>query len=232
MRVLLIEDDFTLSASLSRSLKSEGYAVDAVPDGLAGEALAKINEYDVIILDALLPKQDGWTTCHNLRRNGILTPILMLSALDDATDKIKGLNVGVDDYLGKPFHFGELLARLRALVRRKTQIRSVILEQFGLHLDLNTHQAFRDGKSITLTAKEFALLELFMMNTGKILTREQISEHLWDMNFEPRSNVIESFIKFLRQKIDKGFSNPLIHTVRGSGYLFSEKYRADGRVNG
>ena len=170
-----------------------------------------------------MPKQDGWTTCKNLRQSGILTPILMLTALDDVDYRIKGLDTGADDYLTKPFHFGELVARIRSLVRRNTTTRSAVLEKFGIRLDLNTHHATRDGQEIALTAKEFALLEYFMLNPDVILSKESISEHVWDMNFEPKSNVIESFIKFLRQKVDKGFDYPLIHTVRGSGYVFSER---------
>ena len=168
----------------------------------------------------MLPKQDGWQTCANLRKEKVLTPILMLTALDDVADKIKGLDKGADDYLPKPFHLGELLARIRALIRRRSEARSAVLENFGVKLDLNTHKAYREDKEIQLSTKEFALLELFMMKPNKILTREMISEHLWDMNFDPRSNVIESFIKFLRQKIDKDFEKPLIHTIRGSGYIF------------
>jgi DNA-binding response OmpR family regulator len=222
MRILLIEDDKKLSASLSKSLRSEGFVVDVARDGIAGEELAKVNENDVIILDLMLPKQDGWTTCLNLRRDRVLTPILMLTALDDVEEKIKGFDSGADDYLPKPFHFGELVARIRSLSRRKTDVRVPIVERFGMRLDLNTHKAFREGKEIALTTKEFAMLEFFMMNPEKILSRETISEHVWDMNFDPRSNVIESFVKFLRQKIDKGFTRQLIHTVRGSGYMFSD----------
>ncbi|HTR81503.1 MAG TPA: response regulator transcription factor [Bacteroidota bacterium] len=223
MRILLIEDEKKLAESLSKSLRAEGLVVDIAYDGISGEALAKINDNDLIILDLMLPKQDGWTTCLNLRRDKILTPILMLTALDDVSDKIRGLDSGADDYLAKPFHFGELLARIRSLVRRKSDIRVPLIERFGVRLDLNTHKASRDGKEVMLTTKEFSMLELFMMNPEKILSREAISEHLWDMNFDPKSNVIESFVKFLRQKIDKGFSTQLIHTVRGSGYLFSDK---------
>lgn len=222
MRVLLIEDDKKISAAVSKGLKAEGYAVDSAADGVAGQELAEINNYDLIILDIMLPKQDGWQTCANLRNGNILTPILMLTALDDVTDKIKGLDSGADDYLAKPFHFGELLARMRALLRRGNEIKSAVLEKFGLRLDLNTHVALREGKEIQLSTKEFALLELFMMNPNKILSRETISEHLWDMNFDPRSNVIEAFVKFLRQKIDKDFDKQLIYTVRGSGYIFKE----------
>ena len=222
MRILLIEDDKKISEAISKGLKAEGYAVDIAFDGIKGEEFAAINNYDLIILDIMLPKQDGWQTCANLRRQKILTPILMLTALDDVSDKIKGLDSGADDYLAKPFHFGELLARMRALLRRGNEIKSSVLEKFGLKLDLNTHIALREGKEIQLSTKEFALLELFMMNPNKILSRETISEHLWDMNFDPRSNVIESFVKFLRQKIDKDFEKQLIQTVRGSGYIFKE----------
>jgi DNA-binding response OmpR family regulator len=223
MRILLIEDDKKISAALSKGLKVEGYAVDTALDGISGEQLAEINNYDLIILDIMLPKQDGLQTCQNLRQKKILTPIIMLTALDDVSDKIKGLDLGADDYLAKPFHFGELLARMRSLLRRGLEIKTALLENFGVKLDLSTHTAYRDGNTIQLSAKEFALLELFMMSPNKILSRETISEHLWDMNFDPRSNVIESFVKFLRQKIDKDFDKPLIHTVRGSGYIFTDK---------
>ncbi|MEW5842094.1 MAG: response regulator transcription factor [Bacteroidota bacterium] len=223
MRVLLIEDDKKIANALSKGLKEESYAVDIAADGITGEEFAKTNEYDIIILDIMLPNQDGWVTCANIRKAKVLTPILMLTALNDVSDKIKGLDQGADDYLAKPFHFGELLARLRALIRRQSQSRTASIELFDVKLDLNTHTASRNGKVIQLSTKEFALLELFMMNPNKILSRDFISEHLWDMNFDPRSNVIESFIKFLRQKIDKEFDKPLIHTVRGAGYIFKQR---------
>lgn len=223
MRILLIEDDTKIAASLKKQLKSEGFAVDVAHDGIAGEELAVVNDNDVIILDIMLPKQDGWTTCRKIREQKVLTPILMLTALDDVADKIKGLDSGADDYLAKPFHTGELLARIRSLARRRTEVRSADIELYGLRLELNTHRATREGKEISLTSREFALLELFMMHPGEIVSRQRISEHLWDMNFEPRSNVIESFVKFLRQKVDRGFETTLIHTVRGSGYVFSDR---------
>ena len=223
MRILLIEDDNKIAATLKKSLKAEGFAVDVAHDGLKGEELAVINDNDVILLDVLLPKQDGWTTCRKIREQKVLTPILMLTALDDVEDKIKGLDSGADDYLAKPFHAGELLARIRSLARRRTEVRSADIEQFGLRLEMKTHRVFRNGKEISLSAKEFALLELFMMHPNEIISRQRISEHLWDMNFEPRSNVIESFVKFLRQKVDKGFKTQLIHTSRGSGYFFSDR---------
>ena len=171
----------------------------------------------------MLPKQDGWTTCARLRNDGLLTPILMLTALGDVSDKIRGLDQGADDYLVKPFHSGELLARMRTLIRRRTEVRTAVVEKFGLRLDLHTHKVMREGREVSLTAKEFALLELFMLNPERILSREDISEHLWDMNFDPQSHVVESFVKFLRQKIDRGFSKALIHTIRGSGYMLSEE---------
>ena len=222
MRILIIEDDPKLSGSIAKHLRAESFAVDIADNGKKGEELAHINEYDVILLDIMLPHQDGWTTCRNLRNAQVLTPILMLTALDDVDDKIRGLDSGADDYLAKPFHVGELLARTRALARRRTEVRSTIIEHFGLRIDLANHRSYRDEQEIILSSKEFSLLELFMMYPEKVLTRETISEHLWDMNFEPRSNVIESFIRFLRQKIDKGFDTSLIHTVRGVGYRFSD----------
>lgn len=223
MRILLIEDDKRVAAAISKNLRAESFAVDIASNGAEGESLAHINEYDVIVLDIMLPGQDGWITCEHLRRDNVLTPILMLTALTDVDDRIHGLNGGADDYLTKPFHFGELLARIRALARRRTEVRTTIIEKYGLRLDVNAHKAFREGREIMLTAKEFSLLEFFMLHAGKILSRESISEHVWDMNFDPRSNVIESFIKLLRQKIDKGFATPLIHTVRGAGYIFSDR---------
>ena len=222
MHILLIEDDKKISAAIAKHLKAEGYAVDIAADGLTGEELAKVNDNDVIILDVMLPRQDGWKTCAHIRRAGILTPILMLTALDSIDHRIAGLDLGADDYLPKPFHVGELLARIRSLARRRSEVRSAVIERFGIRLDLSARRAWRDGNEIPLTAKEFALLELLMMNPDKVLTRETISEHLWDMNFEPKSNVIESFVKFLRQKIDRGYNARLIHTVRGAGYRFSD----------
>ena len=223
MRILLIEDEPKLATSIARNLRAEGYAVDLAGDGVMGEELAGVSDYDVILLDVLLPKQDGWITCSHLRRAGILSPILMLTALGEVEDRIRGLDQGADDYLTKPFHIGELLARIRSLARRRSEVKTTTFERYGVRLDTALRKAYREGKEISLTAKEFALLELFMMQPDRIVSRETISEHLWDMNFEPRSNVIESFVRFLRQKIDKGFASSLIHTVRGAGYLFSDK---------
>ena len=223
MRILLVEDDRRISDSVGKNLRAEGFAVDIAPDGRRGEEFALVNEYDVIVLDILMPNQDGWVTCEHLRRAHVTTPILMLTALDDIEDKIRGLNNGADDYLAKPFHLGELLARIRSLARRGTDIRTNVIERFGVRLNVDTHTVIRNRKAIPLSAKEFALLELFMMNPDRILSRQTLLEHVWDMNFDPRSNVIESFVRLLRLKIDRGFSKKLIHTVRGAGYMFSDK---------
>lgn len=222
MRILIVEDDAKIATIISRLLKANGYAVDIATNGIDGEELASVNDNDVIILDIMLPGQDGLVTCANLRKAGVLTPILMLTALDGVDDRVAGLDTGADDYLAKPFHSGELLARVRSLARRRSEIRSAVVERFGVHIDLGTRRCNRDGMEISLSAKEFALLELFMMHPDRVITREAISEHLWDMNFDPQSNVIESFIKFLRQKIDRPFPVPLIHTVRGVGYRFTD----------
>ncbi len=195
MRILLVEDDTRIAHSIARWLRSESYAVDLARDGKEGEELALSNDYDLIILDIMLPRQDGWTTCAHLRREEAGTPILFLSALGDVDDRIRGLDQGGDDYLVRPFHSGELLARVRALVRRQTDVRASVVERYGLRLDLTTHKATREGKEVLLTAKEYALLELFMMNPGTILNRSVISEHLWEMNFHPQSNVGESWTR-------------------------------------
>jgi DNA-binding response OmpR family regulator len=221
MRVLLIEDDPKVARAVAKTLRAEGYAVDIAPDGIVGEELARINDNDIILLDLMLPRQDGWTTCANIRRADIATPILMLTALDGVEEKITGLDMGADDYLPKPFHTGELLARMRSLMRRQATVRATVVEKYGLRLDTATRHASRDGKETSLTAKEFALLELLVSHADMIVSREMIWEHLWDMNFEPRSNVIESLVKLLRHKIEFGFAPPLIHTVRGAGYMFS-----------
>jgi DNA-binding response OmpR family regulator len=223
MRILLIEDDRRLSASIVKHLKAEGYAIDTAFDGVTGEEYACVNDYDVILLDVLLPRQNGWVTCEHIRTAGILTPILMLTALDQVQDKIRGLDNGADDYLAKPFHAGELLARIRSLARRRTQVRSAVIDLFGIVLDTATHSVRRDGRSIALSAKEFALLELFMMHPRVLVTRQMIGEHVWDMNFDPHSNVIEAFVRLLRKKIDSTFPVKLIHTLRGAGYMFTNE---------
>ncbi|MBM2814897.1 MAG: two component transcriptional regulator, winged helix family [Ignavibacteria bacterium] len=222
MRILIVEDDEKIRNALSKGLTSQHYSVDSASNGKQGEYLAKTNDYDVIILDIMLPGKDGMEVCREIRTEGIKTPILMLTALDSYENKIKGLDEGADDYLTKPFHFGELLARVRSLVRRNSEQKTSQIQIADLIMDTTTRNVVRAGKTIHLSAKEFALLEYFIMNKNKVLTREMISEHVWDMNFDPQSNVIDSFVRFLRQKIDKGFAKPLIQTLRGVGYKLSE----------
>jgi two-component system OmpR family response regulator len=220
MKLLLIEDDRTLAASLTKNLKAESFVVDHAFDGIDGEELASISNYDCILLDIRLPKQDGIVTCKHLRKQGILIPILMLTALDDVTDKVRGLDSGADDYLTKPFSVAELAARIRALSRRQPLERSTVIERHGVVLDPAAHSVRRDGIAIPLGPREFAFLELLITRCGRIVSRDTIMEQLWDMNADPCSNVIDAQIKLLRRKIDKGFPFPLIHTIRGFGYRF------------
>ena len=223
MRILIVEDDQKIADALKRGLIEQHYSVDVAFEGEDGEYLAKTNDYDLIILDIMLPGRDGWNVCKSIRKEKITTPILMLTALDSVEDKIRGLDEGADDYLTKPFHIGELLARVRSLVRRQSEQKTSVLEAGDLIIDTTTRIVTRAGKEIPLSAKEFAMLEYFVMNKNKVLTRQMISEHVWDINFDPQSNVIDSFIRFLRQKIDKDFDKPLIQTLRGVGYKFSDE---------
>jgi len=220
MRILIIEDEVKISSPLKRGLTGQKYAVDVAPNGEQGEYLALTNDYDIIILDVMLPDKSGMEVCKNLRKEKIQTPIIMLTALDSIDYKIKGLDIGADDYLTKPFDFGELLARIRSLSRRLSSEKTAVLTVADLSMDTSTRTVKRGEKIINLSAKEFALLEYFIMNKNKVLTREMISEHVWDLNFDPQSNVIDSFIRFLRQKIDKGFEKSFIVTLRGVGYKF------------
>jgi heavy metal response regulator len=222
MRILVIEDEKKLAGFVRKGLVEQSYSVDVAYDGIKGFVLASQNDYDLIILDIILPKQDGWTTCKKIRKEGITTPILMLTALGETDDKVKGLDSGADDYLTKPFEFAELLARVRAILRRKYPQNETILRANSLMLDPARHLVERDGKTIKVSAKEFALLEYLMRNQGKVMTRTQISEHVWDIDFDRDSNVIDVYIKSLRQKVDKGFSKRLIHTVIGVGYVLRE----------
>ncbi len=222
MRILIVEDDRHILTTLARALTEQHYSVDTATNGEDGAYLGKTNDYDLIILDLMIPRKDGMTVCRELRAEKIMSPILMLTALDSVSSKIEGLDLGADDYMTKPFHIGELLARVRSLVRRRTDQKSTEMQVGDLILDTATRRVTRCGVPISLSAKEFALLEYLMLNAGKALTREMISEHVWDMNFDPQSNVIDSFVRFLRQKVDKDFDRPYIHTVRGVGYRCSE----------
>ena len=222
MRILVIEDEVKIAQFVKRGLKEEGYAVDVANDGEEGHFMLSSNEYDVIILDLMLPKMDGLTLCRELRKAGNLTPIIMLTAKDTVKDKVKGLDSGADDYLPKPFAFEELLARVRVLLRKKDTRAQTQLKVEDLSLDLLTHKVTRGEREIELTVKEYALLEYLMRNAGNIVTRTMISEHVWDINFDTFTNVIDVYINYLRNKIDSGVENKMIHTVRGKGYLLKK----------
>lgn len=221
MRLLIVEDQKKTAQFISKGLREQGYIADVVNNGQDAETQARVQDYDLIILDVMLPGQDGMQVCQNLRRMKIEVPILMLTALSSTEDKVKGLDSGADDYLSKPFEFGELLARIRALTRRHKSGRSV-LKVADLELDTKTRKANRNGREIELTTKEFALLEYLMEHAGEVVTRTAITEHVWDIHFDTESNVIDVYINFLRKKIDKGEKSPLLHTVVGTGYVLKE----------
>lgn len=220
MRVLVVEDNPKISAAVQRGLKDHGFAVDVAGTGFEGEELAAGTAYDVIVLDLMLPDRDGMDVCRNLRRRSVKSRILMLTALSTIDDKVEGLNAGADDYLTKPFEFDELLARVRALLRRGETGETRFLKCDDLELDLYTRRAKRGELEWMLSNKEFALLEYLMRNQDRVLSRTQIGEKVWDMNFEPGSNVIDVYISSLRKKVDSEALRPLIHTVRNAGYRF------------
>ncbi|MHC5108729.1 MAG: response regulator [Planctomycetota bacterium] len=221
MRVLVVEDNPKMSGFIYKGLTEQGYAVDAASNGHDGEDMATSKPYDVILLDIMLPDQDGIQTIKNLRRRKVATPVLMLTALSETSDRVTGLDAGADDYLSKPFEFDELLARIRALLRRGMAQEASSLSFDDLKVDLLSRKATRAGQSIRLTAKEFALLEYFLRHPNRLLTRTAIGEHVWDMNFDSDSNVIDVYVSMLRRKMDKGFDRRLIHTVIGAGYMLS-----------
>jgi heavy metal response regulator len=222
MRILIVEDEKKVADFIKRGLKEEGYAVDCAYDGEEGFFLARENDYDLVILDLMLPKMDGLTLCVRLRGEKKNTPIIMLTARDSVQDKVKGLDAGANDYLPKPFAFEELLARIRAILRVKNTASSTVLKVGSLTLDMITHKVTRDSKIIELSSKEYALLEYLMRNPGAVVTRTMISEHVWDINFDTFTNVIDVYINYLRNKIDQGFKTKMIHTVRGRGYTLKE----------
>lgn len=223
MRILLIEDDIAISRLLKEGLEDESYAVDVARDGSEGYRTASADEYDVIILDIMLPEMDGYEVCRALRKDGNKTPILMLTARDAERDIVEGLNTGADDYLAKPFSFDVLLARIRALLRRPNEKLEEILQVGDLKLDPSLKKVTRASQEITLTAKEYGVLEYLMRNKGKVLSKEQIISHVWDFDADVLPNNVELFIMFLRRKIDKPFKSKLIYTVSGFGYKLEEK---------
>lgn len=220
MRILLIEDNPKIAMAVQRGLRENGYAVDTSFTGYEGEEMAVAGQYDAIVLDLMLPDRDGVEVCRNLRRRAVKTPVIMLTALSGTSEKIGGLDAGADDYLTKPFEFEELLARLRALLRRGEASEGRTLACDGLKLDLYTRRAERNGVTVELSNKEFGLLEYFMRNPNRVLSRTQITEKVWDLNFDPSSNVIDVYVSSLRKKVDHGPGRPLIHTIKGAGYRF------------
>lgn len=227
LRILVVEDEKKVASFIKRGLEEQSHVVDMAYDGKQGEDLAFQNEYDLIILDVLLPKQDGVVTCQKIRAGKIDAPILMLTAIGDTESKVRGLDSGADDYMTKPFHFEELLARVRALLRRKSQDKSAVLQVGGLILDPMSRKVERDGRQIRLTSREFALLEYLMRNRGKTLSRVQIAQHVWNVSFDMESNVIDVYVKLLRQKVDKDFGRQMIHTVVGAGYVLKGEDEID-----
>ncbi len=219
MRLLLVEDDPVIASSLAKGLREQAYAVDVVADGEAAVREAAVVPYDAVILDVMLPKRDGFAVCRELRRRGLSTPVLMLTARDAVADRIAGLDIGADDYLTKPFEFGELLARLRALLRRGPALASPVLRVADLELDTRAQRATRAGAPVALTTKEYALLEFLARNAGRVVGRAEISDHVWDDHYDPVSTLIESYINRVRRKIDVPGLPPLIHTRRGAGYV-------------
>jgi len=222
MKILVIEDEKKVANFLQKGLKEEQFVVDVAYDGLDGEYLATTNDYDLILLDIMLPGKDGIEILKTLRQRQINIPVIMLTAKEMVEDKIKGFNAGCDDYICKPFSFEELLVRIRAVLRRGSGALSNVITFADLTLDLISHKVIRGGKEIDLTAKEYALLEYLVRNPNRVLTRTMIAEHVWDYNYDSFTNVIDVYINYLRNKVDRGFATKLIHTVRGVGYVLKE----------
>jgi len=226
MRVLLVEDDSRIARFVAKGLREQSYAVDAVATGEAALYEAAVNTYDVVILDVMIPAPDGFGVCRELRKSGQRMPILMLTARDAVEDRISGLDSGADDYLTKPFEFGELLARLRALLRRTGELRPAQISVADLVVDTVGQRVTRGGKSISFTAKEYALIEFLARNEGRVVGRAEIAEHVWDEEFDPFSNLIEVYVNRVRRKIDAPPHKPLLQTRRGAGYILSQQGEA------
>ncbi len=225
MKILVIEDEKKVANFLQKGLKEEQYVVDVAYDGLEGEHLAKTNDYDLILLDIMLPGKDGIEILKTLRQCQVNIPVIMLTAKEMVEDKIKGFNAGCDDYISKPFSFEELLVRIRAVLRRGGGALSNVITFADLTLDLISHKVMRAGREIELTAKEYTLLEYLVRNPNRVLTRTMIAEHVWDYNYDSFTNVIDVYINYLRNKVDRGFDTKLIHTVRGVGYVLKEEQK-------
>ncbi len=220
MRVLIVEDNPKMAGAIQRGLRDHGFAADVSHTGFEGEDMAVTEPYDLVLLDLMLPDRDGVDVCRNLRRRCVNTPIIMLTALSGTDAKVAGLDAGADDYVTKPFEFEELLARMRALLRRGEANEGRTLRCNDLELDLYSRRAKRGDVEVELSNKEFGLLEYLMRNPDRVLSRTQIAEHVWDMTFDPSSNVIDVYIAALRKKLDRGYEKELIHTVKNAGYRF------------
>lgn len=218
MRILLVEDEPDAARLLAKGLREQRYAVDVAPDGEAAVFQASVNDYDLLILDVLLPRKDGFEVCREVRAAGGQMPILLLTARDAVQDRIAGLDYGADDYLTKPYDFHELLARVRALLRRGPALKLEQLVMADLQINTRTHEVSRAGRPVVLTAKEYALLEYLVRRAGAVVTRAEIAEHVWDESFDPFSNLIEVYIQRLRRKVDEAHATKLIRTLRGEGY--------------
>ncbi len=222
MRVLVVEDEKKVASFIKRGLEEEAFTVDVAFDGEEGLYLAENNPYDIILMDLMLPKKDGLEVIKELRAKDVTTPVLCLTAKDSVEDIVSGLDSGSDDYLTKPFAFSELLARVKALLRRSSKDRGAEIHFADLRLDPVTHKVWRSDQEIDLTAKEYALLEYFIRNPNQVLTRAMIAEHVWDYTFDSFTNIIDVYVNYLRKKIDRDFDKKLIHTVRGVGYVLKE----------
>jgi DNA-binding response OmpR family regulator len=218
VRILVVEDESVAANILAKGLREHSYAVDVAPDGAAALEQAGVNDYDLILLDVLLPGVDGMIVCRRLRAAGVVVPILMLTARGEPDQRVEGLDAGADDYLAKPYHFPELLARIRALLRRGPAMASAVIDVDDLTIDTRARRVERAGRAVQLTAKEYALLEYLARRQGDVVGRADIAEHVWDDSFDPMSNLIEVYIQRLRRKIDDGQHVKLIHTRRGAGY--------------
>ncbi len=227
MKILLVEDDKKIAMFIKKGLVEQAYSVDIASDGDEGELLAGDNDYDIILIDIMIPKKSGFSLCKCIRASNPTVPIMMLTALDSTDDKLRGFDAGADDYLVKPFEFLELLARIRALLRRRAagQDTPGMLQYADLEMDLATHTVKRSGKTVDCTAREFALLEYMLRHRNKVVTRTEIAEHVWDTSFDTGSNVIDVYVSFLRKKLDMDFSPKMIHTIVGVGYILKEDFR-------
>jgi len=222
MRILVVEDERKVASFLRQGLQEEGHAVETAGDGAAAlDMLLEGPGYDLVVLDVMLPKRDGFDVLKTLRQRRVQTPVLCLTARDAVSDKVAGLDLGADDYLTKPFAFEEFLARVRALLRRGTGQRGPVLKLADLTLDPATRTVTRDARRITLTTREYALLEYFLRNVGRVLTRPMIAQHVWGLDFDPESNIIDVYVGYVRRKIDGDGERRLLHTVRGAGYMLS-----------